>query len=546
MDVDETQKKLATWAKRDPGHRFFDIYHLLYDENWLHRAYSSVKSNAGSRTAGVDGLKMSDFEEDLSDNLKALRQSLKQETFEPRPVRRTYIPKDDGRKRPLGIPAIKDRIVQEVLRMVLEPIYETDFSQYSYGFRPNRSVMDALQVVKTMTTESHKYFWVIDADVKSFFDSVNHQKLEQIVQDRIKDQKIRDLIWKFLRAGIMEEGTYRHSTIGTPQGGIVSPLLANVYLNELDQWAERFTEIPQSEKSKRRRKGKGNWKYVRYADDFLLLSNGTKREAEAMEEKLREYLDTELALTLSKRKTEIVHVNDGFDFLGFHIERTVNRKGEKQTQITIPKEAIDSFRETIYTATSGNYNSSERAKILALNPVIRGWGNYYRYCWRSASTFSSLDYFIWQRVMRWIARKHKITVRKAVKRLDSNGKRIRISGATLTQMRDLNGSAKYTGRFLKDHPYLEETEVTREELPRERPWLGTEKRPGYEGQRYKALKRDSWTCQECGTNLERAGAEVHHKTPVRKYSDPNQAHRLDNLVSLCSGCHAKTGSYGRG
>jgi len=538
MDVDKMQKKLAVWADRDPDHRFFDIYHLLYDENWLDRAYRSVKSNAGSRTAGVDELNMSDFEEELERNLRGLRQSLKDETFDPKPVRRTYIPKGDGRERPLGIPTIKDRIVQETLRMVLEPIYETDFSQYSYGFRPNRSTMDGLNVVKMATRENMKYFWVIDADIKGFFDNVDHQTLEQIIQDRIKDQQIRDLIWEFLKAGIMEEGEYRNSVTGTPQGGIVSPLLANVYLNELDQWVKRWTDLPQDEKRKRRRNDKGNWMYVRYADDFLLLSNGRKPEMEEMEDRLREYLGNDLDLTLSKKKTEIVHVNDGFDFLGFHVERRENRKGEKQTQITIPKEAVEDFRETIHVATNGDHNSSERSKIMALNPVIRGWGNYYRYCWSSASTFHDLDNFIWRQVMHWMARKHKTSVRKAVKRLEGEGTRIEIAGATLKRMADLDGSATYTRKILKDHPYLEQESINREELPEERQWLGSEgDRAGFEDQRHRALERDDWTCQKCGGDLMKSQAQVHHIKPVRKYSNPEEANRLDNLKSLCPECH---------
>jgi group II intron reverse transcriptase/maturase len=538
MDVDKMQKKLAVWADRNPDHRFFDIYHLLYDENWLDRAYRSVKSNAGSRTAGVDGLNMSDFEEELERNLRGLRQSLKDETFDPKPVRRIHIPKGDGRERPLGIPTIKDRIVQEALRMVLEPIYETDFSQYSYGFRPNRSTMDALNVVKMATRENMKYFWVIDADIKGFFDNVDHQTLEQIIQDRIKDQQIRDLIWEFLKAGIMEEGEYRNSVTGTPQGGIVSPLLANVYLNELDQWVKRWTDLPQDEKRKRRRNDKGNWMYVRYADDFLLLSNGRKPEMEEMEDRLREYLGNDLDLTLSKKKTEIVHVNDGFDFLGFHVERRENRKGEKQTQITIPKEAVEDFRETIHVATNGDHNSSERSKIMALNPVIRGWGNYYRYCWSSASTFHDLDNFIWRQVMHWMARKHKTSVRKAVKRLEGEGTRIEIAGATLKRMADLDGSATYTRKILKDHPYLEQESINREELPEEQQWLGSEgDRAGFEDQRHRALERDDWTCQKCGGDLMKSQAQVHHIKPVRKYSNPEEANRLDNLKSLCPECH---------
>lgn len=538
MDVDETQKKLAIWADENPDHRFFDIYHLLYDKHWLDRAYRSVKSNAGSRTAGVDGLNMTDFEENLESNLQDIRKNLKNETFSPKPVRRTYIPKGDGRKRPLGIPTVKDRIVQEALRMVLEPIYETDFSQYSYGFRPNRSTMDAIQVIKLMTDESHKYFWVIDADIKGFFDNVDHQTLEQIIQDRIEDEQIRDLIWDFLKAGIMEEGNFRHSMLGTPQGGIVSPLLANVYLNELDQWVKRFTDISRSEKTKRRREGKGNWKYVRYADDFLMLCNGFKSEAEQMEDRLRDYLSKDLELSLSKKKTKLVHVNDGFDFLGFHIERSVNGMGNKQTQVTIPKESEKNFRESIYTATSkAKDNTSARARIMALNAVIRGWGNYYRYCWEAASTFNSLDNFIWKRMVHWLAGKYETSIKKIFSEMGGNRTEIEWGNKTLTKLGSIK-TEEYTGRFIKNHPYLDRAVVDREKLPEEEPWLGNEgNRSGFKDQRIKALERDEWTCKDCGTNLSKVQPEVHHLKRVRNFSNPKEANRLENLVSLCAKCH---------
>lgn len=538
MDVDETQTKLASWAGNDPDLRFFDIYHLLYDKSWLYRAYRSVKSNAGSKTAGVDGLNMSDFEEDLDENLQVIRQNLKNETFDPNPVRRTYIPKGDGRNRPLGIPTVKDRIVQEALRMVLEPIYETDFSQYSYGFRPNRNTMDALQVVKLMTDESHKYFWVIDADIKGFFDNVNHQILEQIIQKRIKDDQIRDLIWKFLKAGIMENGEYRHSMLGTPQGGIMSPLLANIYLNELDQWVKRFTDLPKHENKNRREKGKGNWKYVRYADDFLMLCNGNKTETERMETRLRSYLSSKLDLTLSEKKTELVHANDGLDFLGFHVERSINGMGNKETQITIPKESVKDFRESIYTATDkANDNTSARARIMALNAVIRGWGNYYRYCWNAASTFNSLDSFIWKRMVHWLAGKFQTSNKDVLSRMKGNRSKIEWNGMTLTKLGDIT-TEKYTGRFIKEHPYLDAATICREKLPEEKPWLGNEKnRSGFKDQRIKALERDEWTCIDCGANLSEVQPEVHHIKPVRKFSNPNEANRLNNLVSLCTNCH---------
>ncbi|PSQ67897.1 MAG: group II intron reverse transcriptase/maturase, partial [Bacteroidetes bacterium QH_1_61_8] len=242
MDVEEKQRDIAKWSL-DEDFRFDDIYNFITYEEWLKQAYLTVKSNAGWKTAGVDGETVPDFAEDLDSNIQALSQQLDSETYDPDPTRRVYIPKGDGEKRPLSIPTVRDRIVQEALRMLIEPIYESDFSTHSFGFRPGRSTHDAIDVVQRCFARSGAYKpWVIDADIKGFFDNVCHRTLEQILQDRITQEKVRDLIWRLLKAGVMESGRQMESMAGTPQGGILSPLLANVYLNELDHAVKSFTE----------------------------------------------------------------------------------------------------------------------------------------------------------------------------------------------------------------------------------------------------------------------------------------------------------------
>jgi len=224
MNIGELQRKLSLWAEQDKEHKFFDLYHLLHDKDWLRLAYEHVKQNAGSVTAGCDGINMKDWEVNLEENLHTLAQELKTGTFEPYPVRRVYIPKANGKVRPLGIPSIRDRIVQEATRMILEPIYEADFSQYSFGFRPNRCTMDAIKCITWSTQEHKKYFWIIEGDISSYFDRINHRKLLQLMARRIKDKKILTLIWKFLKAGVMEGKFFTDTKEGTPQGGIVTPL----------------------------------------------------------------------------------------------------------------------------------------------------------------------------------------------------------------------------------------------------------------------------------------------------------------------------------
>ena len=204
MDVGEMQKKLSQWATEDPTKRFVDLYSLLCNETWLRAAHHSVNANQGRETAGVDSKSMSDFNRDLERNLETLRDELKAGTFEPLPVRRVYIPKANGKKRPLGIPGIRDRIVQEALRMILEPIWEADFSTHSYGFRPNRSTYDAISYITVDWPDNGSiYQWVIEGDITSYFDTIPHRRLMKAIKKRVADRKIRELIWKFLRAGVM-------------------------------------------------------------------------------------------------------------------------------------------------------------------------------------------------------------------------------------------------------------------------------------------------------------------------------------------------------
>ena len=536
MDVDERQTKLAVWSQ-DSDFRFDDVFNLACHEDWLRRAYFSVKSNSGASTPGVDGQTMEDFSEDLEKNLKNLREELKSQSFDPKPVRRTYIPKGDGRERPLGIPTIKDRIVQEALRMVLEPIYETDFSDNSFGFRPNRCTMDAIRTVSAVLNPSFVSYmpWVLDVDIKGFFGNVDHQVLEQTIQDRITDQKFRDLIWDFLKAGVMEDGTTRHSALGTPQGGIVSPILANIYLNKLDQWVKNWTEENEVEKNRRQRRGKGAWKYVRYADDFLLLTNGRRKEAEEMLERVEGFVSEELNLTLSDKKTRIVHAESGFGFLGYRLE--AGDGPEEGLHRKIPKEVEKDIKSKIRGATEGDTDVSARIKVIALNAMLRGWANYYRYATNASKIFNQLDHFTWKKVTGWLSGKYKCSRSELVNRKLTSSAPISINDATLIT---LSGRVEnYTETWKENgHPYLDNKDLEREDFPDEDPWLGNDETvKGWGDARHYALERDEWKCQECGTDLEGQDAHVHHIRPKSGYTDHVEANRLGNLKSLCAECH---------
>jgi RNA-directed DNA polymerase len=269
VDVGEMQKKLSQWATEDPTKRFVDLYSLLCNDVWLRVAHHAVNTNQGRETAGIDGKTMSNFNEDLDGHLARLREALKAKTFEPLPVRRVYIPKANGQQRPLGIHTIEDRIVQEALRMILAPIWEADFSTHSYGFRPNRSTYDAIASLgnRLASFGAESYQWVIEGDISSYFDAIPHRKLMKAVKKRVADRAIRDLLWKFLRAGVMEYGQRKDTLTGTPQGGIVSPLAANIYLHALDKYMEStYLHLTPYQRRKRRIQGQGNVLYARYAD----------------------------------------------------------------------------------------------------------------------------------------------------------------------------------------------------------------------------------------------------------------------------------------
>jgi len=544
MNIGEMQRKLSLWAAQDKERRFYSLYDLICREDWLRLACAYVAQNAGSKTAGCDGVDMGEFDADLEGNLAKLRGSLQSDTFAACPVRRVYIPKTGGKYRPLGIPSIRDRIVQEAVRMVLEPIYEADFSQYSFGFRPNRRTLDAIKCITWATQERKKFFWVIEGDISSYFDTINHRKLMRLLRRRVKDKVVLDLIWKFLRAGVMERKLFKDTRLGTPQGGIVSPLLANVYLHELDKHMERYLGLSTKEKTQRRGAGLANYAYARYADDFVILCNGTRAEAERMREEVRNFLASELRLSLSLEKTRITHLNDGFDFLGFTVKRGMGHDGMK-TKVLISEKGKERHLEALRVATSPDtHEDSTTLKIKALNRIIAGWCRYYQYTSKACTQFSELEHKTFWLVAHWLGRKYQRTIPRVMtqfRKANSLGD----GETTLVRHSDFP-TLQYRKRFLKPNPYTTQERIEREELPEENPWLGFEDRPGWADTKRKAQERDNWTCRLCKRAVTPETCEVDHIIPYSRYKLPVDANRLENLWTLCIDCHrARTESQRR-
>ena len=440
--VQKIQTKLHQWAIDDPDRRFDDLWNLVYDPAVLADAWHRVRSNRGARSAGVDGetayyVSVVRGEQAF---LSELRDELKARRFQPVAVREVMIPKLGGKRRRLGIATVRDRVVQAALKTVLEPIFEADFKPCSYGFRPNRRAQDAITEIHYFVSSPRNYQWVLECDIKACFDEISHTALTDRLRARIKDKRICALVKAFLKSGVLTELGDREETLtGTPQGGILSPLLANIALSALDehfdrQWHSEMSTGPQ--RAKRRRNGQGNWRLVRYADDFVLMVFGDRHHAEALREEVSAVL-APLGLRLAPEKTRVVHVDEGFTFLGFDIRRMRKRGTSKYYVYTKPsRKAIASIKDK---AKAKTYRSTLHMDldelILSLNRSLTGWANYFRHG-SSKATFSAVDYFAWGRLMRWIRAKYAgktgLSMKELRRRFCDQGWRFAWNGVELT------------------------------------------------------------------------------------------------------------------
>src|SRR5258706_16209572 len=319
--VREMQTKLHRWAAEDPGRRFGDLFNLVYDPAFLVHAWERVSTNKGAKTPGIDKATAAQIETWIGVEafLGHIRNSLKSGGFRPVEVRQVMIPKANGKLRKLGIPTIADRVVQASLKLVLEPIFEADFQPCSYGFRPNRRAQDAISEIHLFASRPSNYQWVLEADIKACFDEISHTALMDRLRARIKDKRVCALVKAFLKSGIMTALGDREETLtGTPQGGILSPLLANIALSALDDHFDQQWHLQMGtrlQREKRVRHGQGNWRFVRYADDFAVMVFGEKHHAEALREEVAAVLAS-LGLRLAPEKTRVVHIEEnGFDFI---------------------------------------------------------------------------------------------------------------------------------------------------------------------------------------------------------------------------------------
>ncbi len=412
LAVRRMQTKLHGWAATDGGRRFDDLYNLVCDPAFLTIAWERVATNKGARTPGVDHATVAWITSGIGVEafLCQVRAELMARTFQPVPVRQVMIPKASGKLRKLGIPTVTDRVVQAALKLVLEPIFEADFQSCSYGFRPNRRAHDAIAEIHHFTTK--RYEWVLEADIEACFDMIDHTALMDRARHRIGDKRVLALVKAFLKAGVLTKvGTTEGTITGTPQGGILSPLLANIALSVLDdEFARRWTQEMGTayQRSRRRYHGLATYRLIRYADDFVIVVKGERADAEQLRADVAAVL-APMGLHLSPDKTRVVHIDDGFDFLGFNIRRMHKRGSNKSFVYTKPStKAIASIKARVKTMTYRNTLHRDPGYLMDyLGRVLRGWANYFRYA-VAKRAFNAIDSYTWKRITSWLRKKHRI------------------------------------------------------------------------------------------------------------------------------------------
>jgi group II intron reverse transcriptase/maturase len=450
------QRKLYKRSRANPAYVFEKLWGLVTDPRNLRIALDRVHRNRGARTAGIDRITVRHvLLEGAEPFLAELRKDLRGGTFRPMPVRRVLIPKagKPGKFRPLGIPTVKDRVVQAAVKNILEPIFEADFYPVSYGFRPGKSVHGAIAHLKALMLprggkrwereDKLPFQWAIEGDIKGCFDNIGHHGLMERVRRRVGDAKLSRLVLAFLKAGALAEAQFLRTDSGTPQGGILSPLLANVALSVIEERHERHVQprrrairLPHGgraslplfdpdaiarrayeNRANDKRRGLAVFVPIRYADDFIVLvakngdPQGCRESAEQEKVALARELEVKLGLSLSEEKTLVTPVTSTMRFLGHHLRvRKHPSHGGLVPHAVIPKEQSKRLRQKIkdlFRRSTCRETLENRLRLM--NPVVRGWANFYRHAWGAKRVFAVNDHYVWCTIYRWLRKKHPKT-----------------------------------------------------------------------------------------------------------------------------------------
>ena len=418
-DIIKTQRRLARKALHNPTHRFDHLYRLIGQEEWIRAALDAVLANKGARTAGIDGVTKRTLaaEEARVTFTRQLRAALRDGRFRPMPVRRVHIPQSAGKRRPLGSATLKDRVVQRLVKMGLEPLWESDFLNGSNGFRPRRRTMDCIALLDRDINPRPTYYWVIAGDIKGAFDHIHQGIVLRLLAPRLADRRRLQLAARVLKAGVLAGTRFRRTELGTPQGAIGSPLWANGSLHQLDgHWWRHYGGLHRKVKERRRRAHLGHGALMRYADDWLLLTNGSKAEAQRLRDEVQRFLWDERRLALSVEKTHGTQVNDGFDCLGFHLRRDVGPRDRPKRLIRPSRKAPDRLQAKVRERTARKrFRDPPRLKFGALNAVRRGWIGYDRHG-NAKKIAKDVDYWVNRRVFLWLQKRHRRPPRRGLAR----------------------------------------------------------------------------------------------------------------------------------
>lgn len=389
--VRDLQRRLYATAKSQPARKFHALYDKVHRPDVLRRAWENVRANRGA--PGIDRTTIEDIEaRGVDEFLEEIRKELQEGRYRPAPLRRVYIPKKDGRKRGLGIPVLKDRICQAAAKIVLEPVLEADFLPCSYGFRPKRNAIQAMETIRLTGNKGQS--WVVDFDIKGAFDHIAHESIMQALARRVSDRRLRALVRGWLRCGVMEEGRLRTTAAGTPQGGVISPLLANLVFHRLDQALSKLHS---------------GATFVRYADDGLVLTWSERQAQKALQ--IVESTIQQDGMQLNTEKSRVARLEEGVDFLGFHVRRQPSRLNRTKTYTyrwpsrKAEQAARARIREIMAdpSVLEMSLPNLLRAKV---NPILRGWGSYFRYG-NSAAQFDRMDRYVHRRAIIFENRKHQ-------------------------------------------------------------------------------------------------------------------------------------------
>ena len=551
MNIDEVQRRLWEESKVHKANRestspLFPVnphekrtrklMDLMHNPTWLREAAERTLTRSHGKKPGIDKVTASEFRKNFESNIETLRRELKHGIYQPSPVRQVLIPKANGKMRALGIPCLRNKIVQEAVRMALEPIFEVEFHYCSYGFRPNRSAHHA--IVRCRQLMLRKFTWVIEGDVKACFDEISHKSILKAIREKVMDNKFLNLIDCFLKAGVSIKGVVYPTVKGVPQGGVISPLLANAVLNRLDWFLHEKGTHRENEIARNWRNGQPNVRFVRYADDWsVFITRGSKRYAERLREEIAQFLRKECSLELSAAKTHITHVRDGFSVLGFQLECSIGKSGRIVPKIKVGQKGIQNFKQGIYDAARNvAQHISIVTRICRVSQVVRGWGEYFRIAHNYSKVANKLDYFVHVVMLKMICSKMDIHTAKCYRNYFANGtfhyknevKLARLNHKTMTLY--YRNPKPYEPGGKNPNESDMETEVDAA--------IGNDyKRRGKWDSKLDQIARDQYRCRACGKGVTVKTSHLEHINPVSTFPNYEAANEEGNLQTLCVDCH---------